>query len=61
MKHPRSEMPKNGPVESAEKQGRSTFQDLRDALFPDGLPGSHSLKELKAGLESSIRNRHGRH
>ncbi len=42
------------------KRGLYTFDDIHKALFPDGPPKRRSLKELKRGIETYMREKHGR-
>lgn len=40
--------------------GTHGFADQRALLFPDSPPASHSLAELKDGLEAAVRAKHAR-
>lgn len=39
---------------------RYSSEDIHKALFPDGPPPRKSLRELKQGVETYIRERHAR-
>jgi AbrB family looped-hinge helix DNA binding protein len=39
---------------------RYTSEEIHKILFPDGPPPRRSLKELKQGIETYIRERHAR-
>lgn len=38
--------------------GRYTSEDVHRALFPEGMPTSRSLEELKEGIGRHVRERH---
>jgi AbrB family looped-hinge helix DNA binding protein len=38
--------------------GRSSFDDIHAAAFPDGAPARKSIPELKEGIRERMRKRH---
>jgi antitoxin PrlF len=42
------------------RAGRSSFEDIHAAVFPDGAPERKSLPELKEGIRNRMRKRHAR-
>jgi hypothetical protein len=40
--------------------GRYSPEDIHRALFPNGPPKSHTVEEMKAGIERDIRERYAR-
>jgi antitoxin PrlF len=40
--------------------GRSSFDDVHAAVFPDGVPARKSIAELKEGIRGRMRKRHAR-
>jgi AbrB family looped-hinge helix DNA binding protein len=40
--------------------GQSTFEDIRNALFPEGPPKRRTLAELKEGIRQHMRERYAR-
>jgi AbrB family looped-hinge helix DNA binding protein len=42
------------------RAGKTTFEDIHKAAFPEGPPPRKSLKELKEGVAAYIREKHAR-
>jgi antitoxin PrlF len=42
------------------RAARVTSEEIHKALFPEGVPKSHTLDELKEGLREHVRKRHAR-
>jgi antitoxin PrlF len=42
------------------RAGRSSFEDVHAAVFPDGAPERKSNSELKEGIRNRMRKRHAR-
>lgn len=42
------------------RAGRTTFQDIHRAIFPDGAPKPRSVTALKEGIADYVRKKHGR-
>jgi AbrB family looped-hinge helix DNA binding protein len=40
--------------------GQSTFEDIHNALFPEGPPKRRTLAELKEGIRQHMRERYAR-
>ena len=40
------------------RSGKFTFEEMHRALFPQGPPRRHSVKEMKEGIRRKIRTRH---
>ena len=43
------------------RAGRYTSEEIHRTLFTQGLPGQHSLEEMKAGIRQHMGKRHARH
>jgi AbrB family looped-hinge helix DNA binding protein len=42
------------------REGRYSSHDIHQVLFPEGKPARRSIEEMKAGIERSMREKHGR-
>ena len=42
------------------RAGKYNFDDVHQALFPEGKPAQRSLEELKEGRKTYVRKRHAR-
>ena len=42
------------------RAGRYTSEDLHRALFPNGPPSTKTIEEMKAGIESHVKQRYAR-
>lgn len=42
------------------RAGKVTWQEIHEALFPDGPPPARTLDELKEGIVEEVRRRHAR-
>jgi AbrB family looped-hinge helix DNA binding protein len=42
------------------RAGRYSSEEIHQALFPEGPPPRKTLKDLKAGIEKHIREKHAR-
>jgi len=42
------------------RAGRYSSEDIHRALFPNGPPKSHTVDEMKAGIERYVRERYAR-
>jgi antitoxin PrlF len=42
------------------RAGRSSFEDVHAAVFPEGAPAPKTIPELKEGIRNRMRKRHAR-
>jgi AbrB family looped-hinge helix DNA binding protein len=42
------------------RAGRSSFEDVHAAVFPEGAPALKTARELKEGIRNRMRKRHAR-
>jgi antitoxin PrlF len=54
------EWSEEGETVVVRRAGRSSFDDIHAAVFPEGAPARKSIAELKEGIRGRMRKRHAR-